>query len=108
MTHLEKALKEARAMVASGWHEPFSLGTDGKLCTAHDEMIARYCTHDALHLAAVSIADPLWMEQLLCKLLGLGEWGFPEFAAWLEAPERKQADVLHLFDRAILRAKAVA
>lgn len=101
----ETEFRRARELLAGGWSEPLSLDTQGKICSLNSEGIQRFCVNDALEHAASTIADPTWMEQRLMVLLGFGEWGYVRWHAWLEAPERTLADVLALFDRAILRAK---
>lgn len=102
---LETEFRRARETLAGGWSEPFSTDTDGKICSPHAEMVAKYSVMDAVALAASTIADPVWMEQRLMYLAGFGDCAYERWHAWLEAPERKLADVLALFDRAILRAK---
>lgn len=100
------ALQAARAAVAFGWSEPFTLDADGRWCSVSDEGVTRYCVLDALTLTGGGF-----------EVLTLAEWelqlaGDPtlktSLTRWLDTAGRTHTDVLTLFDRAITRVKAAA
>jgi hypothetical protein len=126
---LVHAMKRARELVASGWSEPFSAETSGAWCTRSAEGIARYCVVDALittgaypdgwelleavvapshaeleHLVATVSAENATPEVLrrfvqLCRAAALEL----DLQRWLELPNRRPAEVLRVFDVAILK-----
>lgn len=104
---LEKPLRDARAMIAGGWSEPHSTNTQGEYCSPYDEGVAKFCVQDAIALAAVSIADHQMAEMWLAKVAGFGPLGMHPLQQWLEHPQRKLTEVVALFDKATLAAKAI-
>ena len=96
------ALRQAQKLIAGGWSEPFSRDTQGRICGPHDEGVASYSVTDAL-LLATGNTDELEHEcaEALEHVLGR------QLSEWLNAPERRTAEVLRAFDLAILQAEAV-
>lgn len=106
---VSEVFETARALIAGGWHEPYSLDAGGKLCAASDEGIARFCVDDALRVAvgyrlddAVTItAAELELQQQL-RLTGESS----SLTTWLSSPTRTSGDVVSLFARAVAHARA--
>lgn len=98
-------LREARAHVGGGWHEPLSLDASGKICGPTDEGLTRFCVFDALQVASrfdgsvhMAAEDALTeAARVPCAL---------DLAAWLEADGRTQDEVVQLFGRALARLHA--
>ncbi|MFZ5440507.1 MAG: DUF6197 family protein [Myxococcota bacterium] len=102
---VHEVLDRARELVAHGWHEPFSLDAQGKLCSSDAEGIAKFCMVDALLVAARGdVLEESRAEEALTRQLQLLERDAALFA-WLEAPERTHAEVLKLLARAEAHAR---
>lgn len=99
-----ETLQRARKLVAGGWSEP-TLDADGRWCSVDDEGVTTYSVHDALHHGSTFEAEHI----AECSLAIAIDAGLTiTLSAWLEAPGRKLAEVLVIFDRAISRVKAAA
>lgn len=103
---LSEVLRQARAHVGGGWHEPLSLSSTGTICGPTDEGIARFCAFDALQVAcAFDGAVHLRAEDTLVEALRASS--ALDLAVWLEDPRRTRDDVVQLFGRAHSRARAL-
>ncbi|PZR17509.1 MAG: hypothetical protein DI536_04135 [Archangium gephyra] len=104
---LSESLMRARALLAGGWHEPFSLDAADKLCDATAEGISKFCVEDAVRTAAAGDATLIASaEQALELQLVTVTGSLCPLSQWLVAPERKQSDVVALFSRAVRHAAA--
>lgn len=101
------ALKAARSLIAFGWVEPLTLTTDRIICPRDAEGARYFCAHDAVMLGAGENVDvAMQVFDLITTFVApLHEVTLSD---WLYVPERTQAEVLRVFDRAILRAGALA
>lgn len=100
MRTTSEVLQRARALVAGGWHEPLSLDAQGRICTADDEGISRFCLADALQVAAAGdVGAYMRAEDIIERQLASSGWTEPVYR-WLELPERTHAEVLRLLQRA--------
>lgn len=99
-------LSRARHHLAGGWNEPMSLAADGTICPRDDEGITKFCTHDALAVAAGDdvAADAAAELELNRALRARGDT--QSFAHWVSEPGRTHAEVLELFARAERHALA--
>lgn len=96
-------LEKVRETVAGGWHEPFSLDAEGRLCTVDDEGITRVCVVDSVKMAAGQNIDLrlATFEVLEARFRDVGG-----MARWLEAPGRQLPDVLRFLERATAHLRA--
>ena len=106
MPKLSEVLDAARKHVAGGWHEPLSLAADGTICDVQSEGIAKFCTHDAIVVAAAGDGGvAVDAELALARQLELsGEKR--SLTTWLEDEHRMHGDVLRLFTTAAAHARA--
>ena len=113
MPLLSEVLARARKHVAGGWHEPLSLASDGTICDAQAEGIAKYCLHDALIAAAAGdvdahlAAEAELAQQLPADLPYADRWGHAMTPnTWAAMPGRTHDEVLALFTAAQGHARA--
>jgi hypothetical protein len=117
---LVQGLKRARALIAGGWSEPFSLDARGVQVPFDAEEVAKFTVVDALCVAQVlpegwvaleDVARPAhayfrelthaaWLRTAARAALVEGA----DLQQWIQTPGRKLAEVLRIFDVAILRA----
>lgn len=101
-----EVLTRARELLAGGWHEPFSVAADGTLRDRDHEDAVRFCTRDAIALAARvdGAADDAAELELNRALRAAGHaWSF---CVWVALPDRTHNDVLQLFAKAIAHSLA--
>lgn len=100
MRTTSEVLRRARELLAGGWHEPLSLDAQGHICTADDEGLSRLCLADALQVASAGdVGAYMRAEDAIERQLASMGWTEPVYR-WLELPERTQAEVLRLLQRA--------
>lgn len=88
-------LIEARALVEKGWCQGYQAKDETGACVSHESAKARsFCAYGACWRAEGTVSGPASMAlRRAFGSLGVGTWN--------DAPDRTQADVLALFDRAI-------
>lgn len=132
MLDVVQVLKRARMNVAGGWAEPFCKDRQGRMCFFDSEEVFTFSVAGALAAAGGSpeawalidrLADPLGAraEELTLRynrtktdvdgrvaieaIAACSTQSWRGLDGWLERPDRSLADVVKLFDRAILKAK---
>ena len=98
------ALVRARGLVERGWCQGwFARDADGYEVAAVSPQACRFCA-----LGAIRHATNVFVEGDNCIRLVLragGNEALGDLFTWNDAPERTQADVLALYDRAIALAR---
>ena len=109
-TPVVQVLRDARALILKGWHEPFAVDADGRwvipLSTGHAR-IAKWSVEDACHDAAAFGDAGDVAIAILAEVAGYAgrTYGFAEKCAELWNAEPSADAVLGFFKHAILRAQ---
>lgn len=103
-----EVVKRARMLLAQGWSGgAVTLDHRGWICSPHAEEATRFALHDAVELASAGDVDAIIEAEALLSLLAEPTTGRTLYE-WELASGRTHGEVLALFDRAVMRAAAVA
>lgn len=95
---LVETLKEARALIAQGWTQGCAArDAEGNDVNSVDISAVSFCIYGACRRASVGRRK----ESYKLSTNALRDAGMINLSTWNDAPDRTQADVLALFDRAI-------
>lgn len=94
-------LRDARAQVAGGWHPTLPTNHRGTITHHGSEDVTQFDVISAIEVAAKGDG-----QAAVAALSLIGSLLMTPLIDWEMATQRKQQDVLSLFDRAIMRAVA--
>lgn len=100
-------VKRARGLLAHGWSVAVTLDGNGRICSPHAEEATRFAMLDAIEAASAGDVDARIAAEALLTLLAEPHTGRPLYE-WELKHGRTHAEVVALFDRAVVRARFVS